>query len=71
MDEAAKTVEWWHTTFMALEPAKQNAVNCAYLVLAEMQGAKTGPRNKDRDADQLANAMLAFRRIGEPAVAPG
>lgn len=63
--EAAKTIEWWYNTFKT-KPTRANAINCAYLVIEEMQ---IGPRRKDWNADTIANAMLAFKRIGVPPVA--
>jgi hypothetical protein len=56
---AAKTIEWWKDKFKTLK--LPNAVNCAYLVLEEMQD---GPRRRDWNADTVANALLAFKRLG-------
>jgi hypothetical protein len=62
VDEAAKTIEWWQEKFETVKPA--NAVNCASIV-SEALWATPGPRNRGFEADTIANAMLAFKRIGE------
>jgi hypothetical protein len=61
--ETARTIEAWHRIFTEMgSPA--NAVNCAYRLMGDIIGYR-GASTKDRDADQIANAMLAFKRIGE------
>jgi hypothetical protein len=61
--QSARTIEEWFKIFSDGN-MKANAVNCAYLVVEALSQVGPGPRNKDREADQIANAMLAFKRIG-------
>jgi hypothetical protein len=61
----ARTIQQWHDIFKEM-PTPANAVNCAYRLLGDITGysTRTSDHNKDQDADQIANALLAFKRIG-------
>jgi hypothetical protein len=61
-----RTIESWYQIFNDLpNNAQPNAVNCAYRLMGDITGYSERGGHKDTDADQIANAMLAFKRIGE------
>jgi hypothetical protein len=62
---STRPIEEWHAIFTDLpNGAPANAVNCAYRLMGDITGYSERGGHKDTDADQIANAMLAFKRIG-------
>ena len=59
---SARTIEQWYETFTSM-PGPANAVNCALKVVQSIW-EEPGARNDMREADDIANAMLAFKRVG-------